>query len=491
MEEIGQARRTLVAGPAVAWAVAAVTVAGLQCAATWPFAIDDAWISVRYARHLVEGVGYVWNDGSAATDGVTPLPWAFLLAPLAHAGAAVVLTRSKLLGAVVWAGAAAFWGRAIGRLDRPSWVKLVAVLVLALDLPVAAHVVSGMETSLALALATIASVVHARPRAAAALAGLAATLRPELVVWGLVLAVGFSLVAPRAHDDAPSSPTGRLPEAWLAGAIAAAPFFACAAIRAVVFGHPAPLSVLAKPSDLSHGLSYLGAAAIFSLAPVLLVAPVSLARERGPALVLALAALAHGAAIAAVGGDWMPYARLMAPIVPSMLYAFVLLARYGNAGLHVARAAIALSLGAWLTPHNLRALRAAGADRAAMIASAQPLLTDARTVAALDVGWVSAVFEGRIVDLAGVTDPEIASLGGGHTSKRIDATLLLARGVDLAVFYADPLPPTLDGESGSTFPRVVEARLAASTAFREHFAPAALLPLGERGAGYVLFRRTR
>ena len=101
------------------------------------------------------------------------------------------------------------------------------------------------------------------------------------------------------------------------------------------------------------------------------------------------------------------------------------------------------------------------------------------------------MFEGRIVDLAGVTDPEIASLGGGHTSKRIDATLLLARGVDLAVFYADPLPPTLDGESGSTFPRVVEARLAASTAFREHFAPAALLPLGERGAGYVLFRRTR
>src|SRR5580704_10237054 len=63
----------------------------------WGFTVDDALIPVRYARHFAEGHGYRFDVGGPSTDGVTPLPWAFLLAPLARSGAPLdVLFRAKL-----------------------------------------------------------------------------------------------------------------------------------------------------------------------------------------------------------------------------------------------------------------------------------------------------------------------------------------------------------------------------------------------------------
>ena len=46
-----------------------------------------------------------------------------------------------------------------------------------------------------------------------------------------------------------------------------------------------------------------------------------------------------------------------------------------------------------------------------------------------------------------------------------------------------------DGVDVDAFPRVVEARLVRAELFATHFAPAALLPLGERGAGYVIYSK--
>ena len=63
-----------------------------------------------------------------------------------------------------------------------------------------------------------------------------------------------------------------------AAALAAAPFLVCAALRLAVFGRPAPLAVLAKPSDLSHGALYVGAATLVVLTPLLVAAPLQLVR---------------------------------------------------------------------------------------------------------------------------------------------------------------------------------------------------------------------
>ena len=64
----------------VRWALVFAAVATLSALAMWGFTVDDALISIRYARHLADGVGYRFNPAGPSTDGVTPLPWPFLIA---------------------------------------------------------------------------------------------------------------------------------------------------------------------------------------------------------------------------------------------------------------------------------------------------------------------------------------------------------------------------------------------------------------------------
>jgi len=121
---------------------------------------------------------------------------------------------------------------------------------------------------------------------------------------------------------------------------------------------------------------------------------------------------------------------------------------------------------------------------AALVQAARPELADARRIAVLDVGWPTAASEATIVDLAGLTDPEIAALPGGHTSKRIDAAFLLARDPDVILLYWR----TLDGER--VYRSVVEARLASSELIARHYEARATLPsYGEDDAGYAVLRK--
>ena len=460
--------RSLIAG-ALIGGVAAL----LPALWMWGYTVDDALIAVRYARHLAEGAGYRFNLDGSSTDGVTPLPWPFVLSPLARAAPMTVLVRAQALGLAAWVASSATAGLALARAASQVWAKLLAAFVLALCVPVAANAVSGMETGLAIALATLASISWTHPLRAAALAGLAASLRPEMAPWALALAVGFELAATRD-----SRSTRRLA---LAAALAVAPFALCALARVVAFGQPAPLALMAKPSDLAHGLAYAGAGLVVTLAPLVACAPLALFRAPRPALVIAVAALTHWAAVAAVGGDWMPYARLLAPVVPSLLVAFVLAAPHAHAALSVARAASAIGVGIYLVANGGTQGRDVGSDRARLVADARPHLAAAHRVAALDIGWTSAATEASIIDLAGLTDPAIAALPGGHTSKRIDAALLLDRDPDVLLVYVVNEAPV----------RVVEARLLRAELIGDRFERRAFLPLGTRGAGYLVLARIR
>jgi hypothetical protein len=263
----------------------------------------------------------------------------------------------------------------------------------------------------------------------------------------------------------------------MGAALAGAPFVAIAVIRGAVFGRVAPLAVLAKPSDVAHGLAYAGAAALVVLLPIVVTAPVVLVRGRRVAVarVIVVAFLAHAMAVVAAGGDWMPYARMMVPVAPSLVIAFVVIAREARPAWSAARIAAALALGVLLALKVAPAGRTVHRDRADLVARARPVLGDAKVVAALDIGWTSAATDARIVDLAGLTDPSIALLPGGHTSKRVDASMLLDRGVDTVVVYSEM--------------RVVEARIVRSELFATRFEAKEKLPVGSRGAFYVLYRR--
>jgi hypothetical protein len=461
------------------WLIAGALAAVIPAVFMWGFTVDDALISVRYARHLVSGAGWRFDAGGAATDGVTPLPWPVILAPLARADALDVLARAKGLGLLVWATAGCALGGAVGSARAsPAWMRAGTLGTLALSVPVAAHAVSGMETALATALATAAALLGRRPRLTAVVGGLAAALRPEMAPWACVLAFGVG-VAARAG----------VARAIAAGLLALAPFTACALVRTVVWGHPAPLALMAKPSDLAHGVAYAGAACVVTLVPLLVLAPTAL-RRAPMAMALVAAGMAHVLALVAVGGDWMPYARLMVPVIPSLAWAAVLAGEHAHPAATGARLLLALGLGIVLGARGGTEGRHVGADRAALVARARPLLAGVHRVAALDVGWVGAATEADILDLAGVTDPAIAALPGGHTSKRIDARLLLDRDAGALLLYLpEGLPPGGAAEwAEATYGRVVEARLAADPVTSRHFAEPTFIPLGARGAGYVLLR---
>jgi hypothetical protein len=255
--------------------------------------------------------------------------------------------------------------------------------------------------------------------------------------------------------------------------MAFAPFAACALVRLVLFGRPAPLALLAKPSDLHHGAIYAAAAACVVLTPVLVFAPIALRRASFLAKTLALAAGVHVVVVVAVGGDWMPYARLMVPVAPSLALVFVdLVAHLAST---IARSALALALGVITLVRAAPAGRHVHEDRRELVARARPALETAKVVAALDVGWVGAATEARIVDLAGLTDPAIAVLSGGHTSKAVDLPMLLDREVDTLVVYSEP--------------RIVEQRLLSSPLFRDKFEPRVTLAFGSRGQFYRVYRR--
>lgn len=426
--------------------------------AMWGFTVDDALISIRYAHHLGHGSGYAFNAHGPATDGVTPLPWTFFLVPLAYgADLTVALVRAKVLGVLCWTVAAATLGAKLGRRAWP--LALVAAAF-----PIGAWAASGMETGLAIALATLAAVRFERPTSAAALAGLAASLRPELVPWALAIAAGATIAAAR--------PEARIGARLLPSLVAIGPFALCTFVRLVAFGAPVPLAVAAKPSDAGHGLVYAVAALVVGLMPLVVLAPVALRRAPARAKTLVVALLVHALVMVAVGGDWMPYARLVVPILPGLALAASDVAAVASRAVTFARVAIAGMLAVYTITGAAAAGRHVQSDRAALIERARPALASSRIIAALDIGWVGAATDATIVDLAGLTDPSIAALPGGHTSKSVDVGMLLDRQVDSVLVYSPP--------------RLVEQRLITAPLFAERFEAAETLPLGK--AAYVLYR---
>ncbi len=78
-------------------------------------------------------------------------------------------------------------------------------------------------------------------------------------------------------------------------------------------------------------------------------------------------------------------------MIPSLLFAFVLLSPWSSRAPHLARVLAALAVALWLVPRDVRALRQAGAERSAIDRDCGPLLASSRRIAAVDIGWVSAV----------------------------------------------------------------------------------------------------
>lgn len=447
-----------------------VSLASGATFALYGFTVDDALISARYATHIAQGYGHRFNTVGPVTDGVTPLMWPYLLFPFATDPVGA-LEAARWLGLAAWLGASLLLALHLSRVLGPRWSLGHLSLVVAFGSPaVAAWASAGTETAFALCLVTVAAVVgESRGRwRASVLTGLACTLRPELLPFAGTLALGCAWL------DVPSSEERvheRIRSLLLHGAAALGPFVLIVLVRWLVFGAPGPLALRAKPSDLAHGLRYATAVFLIAGAPLAVMAPLAWRKlSAWPRWVLAAGAV-HTASCVAVGGDWMPLSRLFVPVLPCLSIVFAHLARVSHPTSTAARALLCVAGQVFVLWTVGADARRVFQDRTVLVDGLRERVRPSHVVASVDIGWVGAAHQGTVVDLAGVTDPAVAALPGGHTSKRIPQEMLASRGVThllLLLPSSHPPPPTEAWETCS-LSRAVEVRLCRAAQVRAEF----------------------
>jgi hypothetical protein len=175
------------------------------------FSMDDAFISLRYARNLVEGHGLVFNAGERV-EGYSNFSWTILLALFLKAGLPPIET-ARWVGVALAAGAALVAAR-FTRAFEGRWgpAAVGAALLVAASTPLAYWSASGMETALFVLLVTAAVDRGLAPdvsprgrRLAPVLFGLAALTRPDgplfFFAWLGLRALGTAARRPGLRDD--------------------------------------------------------------------------------------------------------------------------------------------------------------------------------------------------------------------------------------------------------------------------------------------------
>jgi hypothetical protein len=287
--------------------------------------IDDAFVSFRYSRHLVAGLGLVFNPGDRV-EGYTNFLWVMLLAAAARLGVDIALA-SQVLGAAFAVLTIVVLARVLpGSEARAPWSGLVAPALLALNPAWCMWAVHGLETAMFTFWALLglrsdlrAAAGKAVPRWSALWYALATLTRPEGAVFFAASALYWTLAAPRR---------------WLTwgGARHAAVYTGIVGAHVVwrlaYYGELLPNTFQAKVGfsggTLGRGLWYV--ASFFeptSAALFLLLIPAVAAAARVPNLRFVWAMLAvFLASVAAEGGDSFPGFRLIVPALP-LLYVLV------------------------------------------------------------------------------------------------------------------------------------------------------------------------
>lgn len=418
-------RTTVVVAVAVAFVALAVFAQR-----HWGGIYDDTFIYLRYVKNLRAGCGLRFNCDGPAVEGFTsPLYLALLwvgslvtrqLIDLSQ----VLCTASVALALVLAVSTAVVVGRRSPAARLPAAVAesrspaalLPAVLagsiavVLALDPFVLLNAVTGMETALAATAVTAIALAAVTERCWLLVAAVGAGLlvRPENLVFVLAL---------------PILPALRRPK-YLATAVGIV--IAIGLARYAAFGTFAPNTYYAK-SGGTWRHAELGAAYIADAVadfPLAFLAPLALAVLAGPLRRACGFLLAGSAAWVAFflrsGGDLFDYSRLMVPLVPMLC----VLALAGIAEL--ASRVIRRELAAAIAP-AVCALAFAG--RAAVVHAIPPQHASPRvvewaavgaylrqhfphaTVATVPIGAIGYYSQLPIIDLVGLTEPEIARAG--------------------------------------------------------------------------------
>lgn len=282
---------------------------------------DDTFITLRYARNVLRGEGFVFNPGERV-EGYTNFLWLLIVVVAGKLGFPLIASARALslafsLGTLVLAGIAARRG-VEPHGERPGWREAVAVILpsamLAASPPFLVWSYSGSElplfTFLLLAGYMLLSAGK-RPGGALAVFALLGLVRPEGM---LSFAIAFLILVARG-------PRRRTVAALGIGiaAVFYAPYFAW---KWSYFHALLPNTFYAKtgPAGLmiENGARYVAGFALSY--GYLFAAGVLLLRAAGREIEsLSLPLLFTGITaiqVLLLGGDWMPHYRLLLPVLP-------------------------------------------------------------------------------------------------------------------------------------------------------------------------------
>jgi hypothetical protein len=333
-EGVGRDRR---AGVPVEWVVAGIGLL-VFVAALWRhrfFFHDDAYITLRYARHLAEHGDLAWNLGER-TEGYTSLLHVTLLAGLIKLGVSPVAAAIGLnvvaVSVLVWAAV-----RAARRIvEDPVAVGAVGFVVAATP-AVAIWTLGGLEAVIVAALLVVVldraltlaagdvRRAHVVVAAVAASAAVLTRLDASVAIAGIAAGLFLSFGDERRR---------RWREAAAIVAVPAAVALLQMAVRRAVYGLAFPLTFYAKTGSplslrLSNAWHYLldswSWMPVTVLALIGLVVSIVRARHDRVLPMIAGAFVCQLAVVVWEGGDHMIAGRMLVPlVVPAVLLVVVL-----------------------------------------------------------------------------------------------------------------------------------------------------------------------
>jgi arabinofuranosyltransferase len=461
------------------------------------FTVDDSYISYRYARNLVDGLGLVYNAGERI-EGYTNFLWTLILAGGIALGVDPNVTV-KVLGSLSAAGSVYVLYLFAGRLRPYSLLPCVATWLFTSSIVALGYSVFGLETGffVFLILGGIYAMFVETERGhgfalSAALFALAGLTRPEAPMY-----VGIPMLFLGRRFFAKQN--------LIRGLLFAAPIVVHMLFRHSYYGTWLPNTFSAKTGNLDRQLEtgydyvrqYLQHAG-----PVVFLAfagfALGVVRKSREILTLTALSLAAMGYVALVGGDWMPYFRFMAPFEP---FCFLLI-DVGARAIVDSRDKSATVAAALFGLFVVEQRSSAFTEARNKIVKDEKVFWDSASggvatwfrehadqatpgpIAIADIGEVGWETNYPIMDLLGLVDPVISTLPGGYTQKT-------GAGYVDRVFEVDPKYFVLVGSQTDCkkLPFAAQSRLIKDPRFRGRYVTAGKVKHAKNGY-WCIFART-